>query len=553
MTTGFSRALQPIASIGWHFSRLLVCIALGSLLAPGVMFAQAPAPSSSNVAFAVGPNYHATSADFQNGGFISRYQDPMVRATVLGQLQAMANSGASVVKTMLWQVGDHVKPWHLSFPLSIQELSNVARYVQDVAATRRPDGGYLDAQIGLVWIGCSDYTRGSPRTTVGYCHYPWSIFTAYAQQSISELAQRLGEITRPDGARAVSKLYLELEVMVGAKANQDRFLVDVYPGFLDTTRRAGLDGSMYFSIVPEEASILSNDYVDDLYPVLNGHRSLYWLYRSVAFLAGHGLEVPARLDFSFYPKKQATSYGALVNRVLDDFQAVFPGVSAAVVETYYFDTAAERQELGQAFAAAYLARGLPVQVSFWTTPYGGRPHGVGAPFDIAAFDLKAPSDSQSSLTASAANCVVQSGKITCTTTIAWSTSVLSATAAVWMSTGTGSATWIACGKSGQASVSSSDAETSYTFTLYATPTCDSSSTGATGLRVATTQVTAQTGSASGPGAADRPAGSLAETPRVGAECRIGRVHSNAAVFRTHVTSGLASFVRAKARPQSAAS
>ena len=44
----------------------------------------------------------------------------------------------------------------------------------------------------------------------------------------------------------MSKLYLEVEVMVGAKPNQDRFLLEFYPYFLDATTQAGLDGSIYF-------------------------------------------------------------------------------------------------------------------------------------------------------------------------------------------------------------------------------------------------------------------------------------------------------------------
>lgn len=453
-----------------------------------------PAPRAFDAGYDIGPNYQSTIADFSKGAFISRYQDPSVRAAVIGQLQAMAHAGVSVVKTMLWQVGGGAntrrrEPWRLSFPLSAQELSNIQSYAQDVAMTRRPDGGYLRLQLGMLWLGCANYTRGSIETGVGDCSYAWRTFTAYARLSIASLVQRVAAVRDPDGQQAVSKLYLEGEVMIGAKPNQDTFLLDLYPYFLEATAAAGLDGSIYFVILPKEADILDDAYVDARHPVLNGHKSLYWFYRSVDFLVSHGFTLPARLDFSFYPERQLASYSQLVDRVMDDFQFVFSGYRAAVVETYYFQDV-ERRELGQAFGAAYLARGLPEQVSFWATPYGGATPDVGAPFDIAAFQLSVPSDTVSSIVASSSPCIVQQGENGCSTSIMWNTDAPSATAAVWVNEGTGAPTLFACGKSGQAITPSIRLDTAYSFSLYATPSCGGNRTEATGVRVASVLATA---------------------------------------------------------------
>jgi hypothetical protein len=439
-------------------------------------------------------NYHSATADFANGAFISRYQDAGVRATVVAQLQTMADAGASVVKTMLWLVGTppDVSPaaWHLSFPFSEEELSNIQVYAQDVAMTRRPDGGYLDLQLTMQWLGCADYKRGSSDTLVGDCSYTWATFGAYARTSIAALIHAIAGVRRPDGLQAVSKLYLEGEVMIGAKPNQDRFLLDLYPYFLETTTQFGLDGSIYFLVVPSEADILDDSYVDASYPELNGHKSLYWFYRSVDFLAGQGLTLPARLDFSFYPDRQVAPYSQLVNRVLDDFQVVFTGHRAAVVETYYFLDADRRAELGQAFAAAYLARGLPEQVLFWTTPYSPVTPDVGAPFDIAAFQLKVPDGTLSNLDAPSSPCVVQPGEDGCSTSVAWNTTAPSATAALWMSGGTGGATLLACGKSGHMLTPRMQSGSAYTLSLYATPACGGDRPEVRGVRLATLLVSA---------------------------------------------------------------
>jgi hypothetical protein len=460
-------------------------------LSQSVVSAQIPGRGlSSNAGYDTGPNYHATTDDFLDATFISRYHIDGVRSVVIGQLRTMADSGASVVKTTLWQVGVPTSSWQLSFPLADQELSNIETYARDVAMTRRRDGGYLQLQLTLQWLGCADYTLGSSDTTVGYCAYPWQTFTAHARESISALVQRIAGITRPDGRQVVAKLYLDGEVMVGAKPNQDRFLLDLYPYFLNETTEARLDGSIYFAAVASEADILDNGYVDNRYPVLDGHKSLYWLYRSVDFLASHGLALPDRLDFSFYPDRQTAPYAQLVDRVLDDFQVGFPGYRAAVVETYYFEDASRREELGQAFGAAYLARGLPEQVSFWTTPYGGVTPDVGPPFDIAAFELKVPAGTSSNIDAAQSPCIVQPGEDGCSTSITWSTTAQSATAAVWMNTGIDGATLLACGKSGLASTPWIRPDTPYTFSLYATPACGGNSPEVTGVRVASVLVSA---------------------------------------------------------------
>ena len=427
-----------------------------------------------NIQFSVGPNYHATTGDFYTG-FVRRYNTGSIRSTVLAQLQEMANSGTTVIKTTLWHVGPPAEDWHLSLPLADQELANIEQYVRDVASIRRPDGGHLDLQIAMAYIGCVDYVNGSASTTIG-CNLPWATFISQAKTSIANLTARIGPITRADGQKAVERLYMELEVMIGPKPNQDRFMLDLYPFFLEKTSQAGLKGSVYFLAVGEEEHVFDDAFVDFEYPILNRHKSLFWVYRSIDWMRTMGLPLPDRLDFSFYPKKQTRTYKQFVDRLMSDVQAVFPGYRVGVAETYYMSDAAARAELGRAFSESWLARGIPEDVTFWSTPYETT-NAFGHPFDTAAYALKQPAGSVSSVSLSGL-------------TASWNTNAPSATAALWLDLGGGNASLVACGKSGSAYVA--NAPVGAVLALYATPACNGATTRITGVRIATAQVTSST-------------------------------------------------------------
>jgi hypothetical protein len=181
--------------------------------------------------------------------------------------------------------------------------------------------------------------------------------------------------------------------------------------------------------------------------------------------------------------------------------------------------------LGQAFGAAYLARGLPEQVSFWTTPYGGATADAGPPFDIAAFALRVPADTASHISSSP--CVIPPDTNACSATIRWNTAAQSATAAVWVDAGSGRPTLVACGKEGQTIAPWVQPDTAYTFSLYATPACGGSATEVTGVRVASVLVTATTAQ-----------GGISATPN---PCKSGSNSTCAAVisWQAAVSSGTA--------------
>ena len=65
-------------------------------------------------------------------------------------------------------------------------------------------------------------------------------------------------------------------------------------------------------------------YFQDSYlPELSGHRSVYWIYRTLKFMSQQNLEIPARIDFSLYPNPPFEYFNdaTVIDRVFDDLEA----------------------------------------------------------------------------------------------------------------------------------------------------------------------------------------------------------------------------------------
>lgn len=345
-----------------------------------------------DLAYKVGVDYHATGTDFVNTAFVKHYDTPSVRSTVKSQLQGIADAGATVIHTRLWMVtspegDDFGDAWRTHFPLSTQEVTNLRSYAQDVAGIRAADGHRLRLDLTLGWLGDANYTIGTPATRLGSGKLTDTEFSSRVKQTISSVIGAVGDIVRPDGRRLVETIYLAGEVMVGAVSNQEWFLKTHYPDFVTAVRSAGMNASLYFLVAATEAEVLDNGFVDGTYPVLTGHRSMFWVYRSLRFMRDNGLALPQRLDWSCYPDKTSATYQKLVARIFDDADATLPSLGLAksygVAETMYLLSTPDRQALGQAFAAERSAGGRLRRLQFWTTPNGGGPgvH-VAYPFGI---------------------------------------------------------------------------------------------------------------------------------------------------------------------------
>ena len=352
-------------------------------------------------AYEVGVDYHAFGADFVDTLFLTRYHKENVRPTVLAQLQGIADRGANFVTLDIWFGTDPgtAPPsyWLATFPMSEQEQTNLHQYTEDVASIQsHVDGHRLRLNIALFWLGSAFYRTGNITSGFGPDHLNATEFTRRTEQTTNSVLAAIANVTRPDGVLIVETVYLDYEVMIGAKPNQDWFLATHYPRFLSTVAAAGFTPSMYFLIDAREEIILQADYIDPEFPALNGHRSMFWVYRSLNFLKEQQLPFPKRIDFSCYITRNTSSYSNLTKHVLDDADASLSVLGApkiyGVAETYYFANDTQRKEYGQAFAHEAMANPRLNHLRFWTTPdAGGKGVHIGYPFAIE--DYLPPSSS----------------------------------------------------------------------------------------------------------------------------------------------------------------
>jgi len=358
--------------------------------------------------YIVGADFHAVTIDFENSAFLAQYHVPAVRAQVVKQLQGMADAGAGLVSVRIWLAEDvgvvPDKPWKWNFPPSQQQLDNLHLFVSDASKVQGPDGEFLEVYLATHFAGCADYTVGTLETGLGECGISPDEFLLRLNETYDALLLSLAGIYRTDGRPAVTLMYVDGDVRTAAAdgdpavqweaKNQRWFLQNAWPELADRIRGQGMVPSFYFSVAVTEDEALDNKFQDDYLPELSGHRSVFWLYRCVKFLADNSLPIPDRIDFSLYVAPPAETFGApaVVNRVFDDVEATLapllgPGLGYAVAETAYPADLDRRFELGKAFASERLLRGVnPELVTFWTTPYkDGTELPCAAPFDFSIF------------------------------------------------------------------------------------------------------------------------------------------------------------------------
>jgi hypothetical protein len=346
----------------------------------------------------VGVDYHAYGSDFQHTAFITIYHRPEVRQEVRRQLQGMADRGATVICTNIWFVtepgtSDFGETWRSTFPMSDQEQANLRAYTQDVAAVVGSGGDRLRLEIALRWLGAADYLQGSPTTGIGSTPITATEFTARVESTTDNVLAAVSNVARPDGVSVVNTIYLDGEIMVGAKANQEWFLVTHYPRFVSRVSQAGFQPAVYFIAETGQAQVLDDGYVDELYPILNGHISMFWIYRSLKFMTDNGLYIPPRIDFTCHFDTGAP-YAQLLGRILDDADATLPSLGAprlyGAAETFHYLDDNQRLLLGQAFAGEASKDPRLRRVCFWTTPDGGD-FGVDVAYPFAIEDFLPPS------------------------------------------------------------------------------------------------------------------------------------------------------------------
>ena len=350
-----------------------------------------PTRPDPNYEYQVGVDYHAYGDEFLHTTFITIYHQPVVRSTVLSQLQGMADRGATIIFTRIWFVTepgttDFGEQWRATFPMSLQEQANLRQYAQDVAAIRGTNGNRLRLNICLLWLGAADYNRGTPETGLGFTPLSAGVFTSRVFTTIDRVLAAITDITRPDGVHVADLVYFEGELMIGAKANQEWFMLSHYPTFVEKVKAAGLRPSVYFISNGYQWEMMQDGYFDAEYPILNNHRSMYWMYRSLKFMVDHNLYVPERIDFSWYiTDPDGANFSSILKRTLNDADATLPSLGVPrkyfAAETHYFADPVARLSIGQAFANEAIDNPRLKGVCFWTTPFSGT-YGVGYPFAI---------------------------------------------------------------------------------------------------------------------------------------------------------------------------
>ena len=355
-------------------------------------------PEGHIVGYDVGVDYHAYGSDFVHTAFITIYDQPSVRQNVRTQLQGMADRGATIISTRIWFVTEpgttnFGETWRATFPMTDQEQANLRTFAQDVAAVQGSGGNWLRLDLCLLWLGAADYTMGSPSTGLGFTPISGALFTSRVQTTTDKVLAAVSGVNRPDGVPVVDIIYLNGEVMIGAKANEDWFMTTHYPRFVSAVTQAGFTPAVYFIVADTELNVLQNNNVDAQYPILDNHRSMFWVYRTMKFMADQGLPIPARIDFSYYVPSSGATYPQLLTRVLDDADSTLPSLGAAksyaAAETFYFVDGNQRHQFGQAFAAEAAASTRLKSVTFWTTPNGGG-SGVNIAYPFALEDYLPP-------------------------------------------------------------------------------------------------------------------------------------------------------------------
>jgi len=277
--------------------------------------------------------------------------------------------------------------------MSDPEAANLHTYAQDVAGIQGSGGNRLRLDLCFLWLGAADYTMGTPSTGLGFTPVSGAVFTSRLQTTTDKVLAAVTGVNRPDGVPVVDIIYLNGEVMVGAKANEDWFMTTHYPRFVSVVKQAGFTPAVYFIVADTEADVLQNNYVDAQYPILNNHRSMFWVYRTMKFMHDQGLQLPARTDFSYYVPAVSATYPQLLTRVLDDADATLPSLGAApsyaAAETFYFSDGTQLLQFAQAFPTEAATSPRLKSVTFWTTPDGGGA-GVNLSYPFAFEDFLPP-------------------------------------------------------------------------------------------------------------------------------------------------------------------
>jgi hypothetical protein len=372
-------ALTYTAPTTFPSGGVTIAVTATSVTDPSISASAALIPVGHIAGYDAGVDYHAFGDSLDTSAFINAYDQPQVRQTVQSQLQGMADRGATLIHTRIWMVNDPGDSFDIGlsyrefFPLSDQQAANLRTYAQDVAAVLGASGNRLRLDICMLWLGAADYTIGSPTTGLGYSKNTSAAdYTTRVATTTDKLLAAVSDIMRPDGIRLVDTIYLDGTENIGVVPNQDWFMTSQYPRFFSVVSAKGIRPAVYFVMDGNQTNVFDNSYVDPNDPILNGHRSVVGIYRSLKFMVAQKLPLPSRVDFALYMVSTGATYDQILQRGLDDADATLPSLGApklyGVAETDYLADPTKRLQYAQAYPTQAALNSRLQWVCFWTTP-----------------------------------------------------------------------------------------------------------------------------------------------------------------------------------------
>ncbi len=359
----------------------------------------------------IGVRYHSLvgSPSLFGATFINDYHLGDNRVTAIGQMQEMVDQGATLIHLTIWPAGGPPSSWGSHFPLSEQELDNLADFVSDVRDVRSESTGIAPRlHISLLDGGDSQFKTVEENDVFPIAaggSRDGTEFLAAWRKTIDDLIDRVSPIRYVDDTPVVQRIYLGGELMLHENGSSPYdgaagwvlqwFLTNTFPHFWDACEAAGIEPSTYFFAWPIVAEkIFDGSWLDIV------ESTLTWWQNNLADY------VPDRLDISVYTGDHSIPDYTADQRLrilataaaLDDLTTrVFgpAGRDYAFVEAHYYHVEADHPNVRQEAFGTYRDMMDPGHadhhprfrgVHFWPYPYsilgGPNVNGAAPPFDI---------------------------------------------------------------------------------------------------------------------------------------------------------------------------
>ncbi len=361
----------------------------------------------------VGVRYHSLvgAPDAFGATFVNDYHLGDNRAIAVGQMQAMVDGGVSVIHLTIWPAGGPPASWGSHFPLSGQEIANLASFVADVRGLRSATTGNAPRlHLSLLDAGDSGYKTQQVNDVfpiaAGGSRDGGQFLEAW-RQTIRDIVDAVEPIRHGDGTPVLERIYLGGEVVLREDGSSPYdgpagwvlqwTLVNLFPDFWDACRDAGIEPSTYLFASPiVTRRILDGSWLEAVESTLR-----WW----AAALPDHQ---PDRVDVSVY-----TGDHSVPDYTADQRERILvtadgldrlttrlfgpAGRDYAFVEAHYYCVEADHPDAREEAFGTYrdmLDPGHPDHhprfrgTHVWPYPYsiGGGPNvnGAAPPFDLSA-------------------------------------------------------------------------------------------------------------------------------------------------------------------------